>query len=110
MRQTIALPVFRNRISSRFDCAGSILIVEVQGGTITRRQEIRWANAGIPERIDLLLQEGVGILICGGLTEACGRLLHENNIEVIPWIRGEVDEVLSRFTRGILSTPDRFSP
>jgi predicted Fe-Mo cluster-binding NifX family protein len=110
MRQTIAMPVFRNRISSRFDCAESILIVEIHGGTIVRRQEIRWTHAGILERIHILLQEGVGILICGGLTETCGLLLQDDNIEVIPWIRGEIDEVLSRFMQGTLRTTERSSP
>jgi len=104
MIRTIAIPIFGNRVSSRLDCSESFLLFAIEDGKIVQRQEIRWTNANVLQKIHLLLQEGVSILICGGLTETCERLLRENSIEVIPWIRGEIEEVVSRFLEGTLYT------
>jgi predicted Fe-Mo cluster-binding NifX family protein len=104
MTQTVAIPLFGNRVSSRFDCSKSILLVAIDDGTIIRRQEMRWTSASILERIHLLLEESVAVLICGGITDTCAHLLQDNNIEVIPWVRGEVEEVLFRFMQGTLRT------
>jgi predicted Fe-Mo cluster-binding NifX family protein len=104
MTRKIGIPLFGNRVSSRLDCSESILLVAIDDGTIIQRQEMRWTHASILERIHLLLEEGVAILICGGLTETCAHLLRDSNIEVIPWVRGEVEEVLVRFMQGTLRT------
>jgi predicted Fe-Mo cluster-binding NifX family protein len=103
MNRTLAIPIFGNRVSSRLDCSESILLVAVDDGKIVQRYEMRWTKASITERIHLLVDEGVCILICGGLTDACVRLLRERSIEVIPWVRGEVEDVILRFIQGTLS-------
>jgi predicted Fe-Mo cluster-binding NifX family protein len=105
----IAIPVFGSRVSSRLDCAESILLVTLESGTIRERREIHLVETTPMEKIRLLKRERVSVLICGGLTEICESLLHETAITVVPWIRGEVDEVLLQFTRGRLTkdTPAR---
>jgi predicted Fe-Mo cluster-binding NifX family protein len=103
MIRTLAIPIFGNRVSSRLDCSESILFVAVDDGQIVQRHEMRWAKASVPERIHLLIDEGVRILICGGLTDMCAQLLRESSIEVIPWVRGEVEDVILRFVQGTLS-------
>ena len=107
MRQKLAIPVFGNRISSRLDCSESILLVTVDNGTILQRQEMLWTHGSILERIHVLLEEGVAILICGGLTDTCAEILRDSNIHVIPWIRGDVEDVLTRFIHGTLQSHGR---
>jgi predicted Fe-Mo cluster-binding NifX family protein len=102
MIHKIAIPVFGNRVSSRLDCSESILLVSVDDRTILRRQETGWQHLNSLERVQLLLQEGVEVLICGGLTETCARMLQETGIEVTSWVRGEVEEVLFQYLHGIL--------
>lgn len=104
MIHKVAIPVFGNRVSSRLDCSESILLVSIEDGTIVRRQETRWTHVNPLEKIRLLAQEGVGVLICGGLTETCANMLHDTGIEVIPWVRGEVEVVLFQFMKGTLRT------
>ena len=103
MIRTLAIPIFGNRVSSRLDCSENILLVAVDDGKIVQRREMRWTKAGISERIHQLIDEGVCILICGGLTNTCAQLLRESSIEVIPWVRGEVEDVILRFLQGTLS-------
>lgn len=102
MIRKIAIPVFGTRVSSRLDCSESIVLVSIEDGAIVRRQETRWTHVGPLEKIRLLLQEGVEVLICGGLTETCANMLHEAHIKVVPWVRGEVEEVLVQFREGTL--------
>ena len=104
MTRTLAIPVFGTRVSSRLDCSDSVLIVTVDEGIVVRRHEIRWTDACIPERIHRLVLEGVCILICGGLSNTCAHLLRDNNIQVIPWVRGNVEEILLDFLLGTLRT------
>jgi predicted Fe-Mo cluster-binding NifX family protein len=102
MIQKIAIPVFGSRVSSRLDCSECVLLVTIEDGNVVRRQETRWMHVNPLEKIRLLLQEGVDVLICGGLTETCANMLHDTTIEVIPWVRGEVEQILFQFTEGTL--------
>lgn len=104
MTRTLAIPIFGTRVSSRLDCSDSVLIVAVDEGAVVRRHEVRWTDAIVPERVHRLVVEGVSILICGGLSTTCAHLLRVNNIQVIPWIRGNVEEVLLEFLLGALHT------
>ena len=76
--------------------------MSIEGGTIVQRQETRWVHVNPLEKIRLLAQEGVEVLICGGLTETFANMLHDTGIDVVPWVRGEVEEVLLQFMQGTL--------
>jgi predicted Fe-Mo cluster-binding NifX family protein len=104
MLRTLAIPIFGTRVSSRLDCSDSVLIVTVDAGIVVRRHEMRWTDASIPERVHRLVVEDVCILICGGLSNICAHLLKDNNIQVIPWVRGNAEEVLLEFLLGTLHT------
>lgn len=102
MQHKVAIPVFGNRVSSRLDCSESVLFVSIEDGMIVRRQETRWTHVNQLTKIRLLVQEGVEVLICGGLTETCANMLDETAIKVVPWVRGEIEDVLFQFMQGTL--------
>jgi predicted Fe-Mo cluster-binding NifX family protein len=102
MTAKVAIPLFGDRISSRLDCSECILLVDIDRGRIITRQEMRWAHTNFIEKIHLLHEEDVKVLICGGLTEACSNMLRDAGIGVLPWIRGNVEEVLCKFVNGTL--------
>jgi predicted Fe-Mo cluster-binding NifX family protein len=104
MIQKIAVSVFGNRVSSRLDCSESVLLVSIDDKAIVQRQEMRWTHLNALEKIPFLHQEGVTLLICGGLTETCANLFQESGIQVASWVRGEVEEVLLQFLQGRLRT------
>jgi predicted Fe-Mo cluster-binding NifX family protein len=110
MIQKIAVSVFGNRVSSRFDCSENVLLVTLENGAVIQRQEIRWVHVNSLEKVHLLAQEGVSLLICGGLTETYASLLHDVGIHVVSWVRGEVEDVLLQLREGRLHsrtpTPD----
>ena len=99
----IAIPVFENRISPRFDFAPTLLLFNIEGERITEWKEISCEeNDGI-QRISKLKELGVEILICGGLPQYLSGMLNDSGIKVIPWVTGNVSEALSLFLQGRLN-------
>ena len=43
------------------------------------------------------------MLICDGITEFCSNQLANTPIQVIPWVSGEVEEVLANYLAGEFS-------
>jgi predicted Fe-Mo cluster-binding NifX family protein len=98
----VAISVFQNRVSSRLDCAERFLLVNCEGGSVCRREELLLSGCSLMEKVRILMHKKVDVLICGGLTDLCDCMLRNTGIEVIPWVRGDVEETLGRFQQGIL--------
>ncbi len=104
----VAIPVFEGRVSSRLDCAEQFLLVTRENGRVCKREEIHLLECSPMEIVRFLLHEEVNLLICGGLTEMCERLLRDGGIQVIPWVQGDVEEILARFLQGKLPDNNTF--
>ena len=98
----VAIPMFDSRVSPRFDFAAKILIVTIESGKITERQEYALTNIHPIRRSSLLCELGVKVLICGGISSFYRRLIVNSRIRVIHMIQGEIEEVLSHFIDGSL--------
>ncbi|MFQ5707042.1 MAG: NifB/NifX family molybdenum-iron cluster-binding protein [bacterium] len=99
----IAIPIFGTRVSSRFDCADNLLVVTSEKGKVNRVERVSFVQANPLERINMLAQLGTDVVICGGLTETCANKLSDCHIQVIPWVRGEAEEVVQQFLHGKLT-------
>jgi predicted Fe-Mo cluster-binding NifX family protein len=101
----IAIPMFNSRVSPRFDFAPKVLIAKVENGKVVEREHYSLNNLNTIRRGTLLREQGVNVLICGGISNFSIRLLLENGIQVVPMIAGELEEVLNQFIDGHLDTP-----
>jgi predicted Fe-Mo cluster-binding NifX family protein len=101
--KTIAITIFGTRVSTRLDCAESVLLVTVDDSTVKKREQVRLVQTNPLEKINMLMQLGVEVVICGGITEICFNKFNDCGMQVIPWIRGEAEEVLSQFLAGKLA-------
>jgi len=61
------------------------------------------------DRLRLLRQQEVDVIICGGVQEAYEAALAAYGCEVITWVSGEVDDLLELYMRGRL-VPGRQVP
>ncbi len=98
----LAIPVFRTRISPRFDCAQSVLIVTINNGEIAERKEIAVNQQHTLNRIRDLADYGVQVLICGGIDDATAHKCYVSGIELVPWVTGETETILSYYCKGKL--------
>jgi len=96
----VAITVWGNRISPVFDSAQTLLVAEIQGNQVVGRK-IQLFQATMFHRCLRLLEElNVRVLICGALCEGPARLLELHDIEVIPFVSGEVEAILECYVQG----------
>jgi predicted Fe-Mo cluster-binding NifX family protein len=100
----IAIPVFENRISPRFDCAPAFLLYDIAEEKVAERKEIACPGWNDMERVSQLKDLGVNTLICGGLPNHLLVNLMNNGIKVIPWVAGSASVALDLFLRGRLDS------
>ena len=100
----IAIPIFENRISPRFDCAPALVLYDITGQRAVGRKEISCEGWNDMERVSQLKGLGVDTLICGGLpSHLLGNLMNKG-IKVIPWVAGSASVALDLFLRGRLDS------
>lgn len=100
----IAIPMFNSRVSPRFDFAPKVLIAKVENGKVVEREHYSLNSLNTIRRGTLLREQGVTVLICGGISNFSVRLLSDNGIKVIPMVAGELEDVLEQFVDGHLVT------
>jgi len=106
----IALPIWTGRISPVFDTASRILVLEYQGIREVARAEHQMKEILIPLRLRRLTELGVNVLICGAISRPLAIMLANAGITVVPFITGEIEEVLSAYLRGRFPAPRFFMP
>jgi predicted Fe-Mo cluster-binding NifX family protein len=98
----IAIPIFGSRVSSRLDCSETVLLVYLHGNKVRQRKTLSLLQPNPLEKMNTLIRLGVNVVICGGITDVYLSQLKDSQVHVIPWVRGEVDEILSQFLEGKL--------
>ena len=63
----VAIATFGERVSPRFDCAASFLVIIVDQGEISERQQVDASDWATHERINRLVALGVNVVVCGGI-------------------------------------------
>ena len=98
----IAIPIFEDRVSNRLDCSENLLLVSTEENAIKKREMICLLTMNPSVRLNTLIDLGIDVLICNGITEFYSQRLSDSNVQVIPWISGEAEEVLARYLEGKL--------
>ncbi len=98
----IAIPIWNGLVSNVFDFSHSLLLVDIQNGRETNRSEISLAAESVPQRASRLKSLGVDVLICGAISRPLMYMLKGSGIEVLPYVKGRVDELLQAYMTGQL--------
>jgi predicted Fe-Mo cluster-binding NifX family protein len=98
----IAIPVFNDRVSPRFEFAPHFLLFSVEGERVIARETCDSKEADLFQRVKLLQDYNIDVLICGGIHCFSRRLLDGNRVEVLSSVFGTVEEVLARYLQGDL--------
>jgi predicted Fe-Mo cluster-binding NifX family protein len=104
----IAIPLFQNRVSPRFEYAPTLLLASVENNKVVKEKEVSLTDYDLFRRCALIKELGVDTLICGGIDGFTIRLLDWRNVRVISPLSGDAEEVLKRFLQGTLGPP--FTP
>ena len=98
----IAIPLFGNRISPRFDFSPEIWIIEVESGQVVRQERLPVAALELSQRLDQLALKGVSQLICGGIDMFCSSQLTGKGIDILHNVAGEAEIAVHLFLKGRL--------
>lgn len=106
----VALPIWNSRVSPVFDTAERMLIIDFNGDSVAGSEEYQFHDVFPPLRSRELCDIGVDVLICGAISNPLAGMIQDAGIRLLPWISGEVDEVIDAFRRGELSDSRYFMP
>jgi predicted Fe-Mo cluster-binding NifX family protein len=106
----VALPVWQGQVSSVFDFAHKLLVIELKNGGETDSQEIVLVEQSGPERAATLKQLGVGVLICGAISRPLAEMINGSGIQVLPFVKGSVEQIMNAYKTGQLSQPQYTMP
>lgn len=106
----IAIPVSGNRISTVFEAADELLLIETGAEKAQQRSRIAWVGENAIGRTVRIREMGVQVLICGAMSGAVEYMLEAAGVRVISFVRGTVDEILGAFRSGKLGEKRFFLP
>ena len=106
----IAIPVWQGHVSSVFDFAHKLLLVELENGTEKSREEVPLIERSEPERAARLRQLGVDLLICGAISRLLAYILSSSKIDVLPFVTGSIEQILDAYKAGQLYQPQYALP
>jgi predicted Fe-Mo cluster-binding NifX family protein len=96
----LAITVWGNRISPVFDSAQTLLVVEIRDDQIIDRIIQPFQATMLDSCLRLLGELNIRVLICGALCEGPVKLLESHDIEVVPFVAGDVEKVLECYLQG----------
>ena len=107
---TIAIPIFRGRVSPVFDACIQVLFIELDQNREVGRSQICVEGLSLYERSAVLHRLQVSTVICGGITDVFYKMLVNKKIRLIEGISGEIEKVINAFFCGQLDNPFFFMP
>jgi predicted Fe-Mo cluster-binding NifX family protein len=97
-----AFAYWDNRIAPVFDTAGQIHVVEAESGRIvSERQETLPENLPVQKALRMV-ELGIGALVCGAISRPIHELVAAYGIQVIPFVAGDLREIIRAWQRGSL--------
>lgn len=99
----VALSTWKNCISTVFDAADQLLILEPEGANGYKRTSFKLPAVNLKERVKKMKEHQIDVLICGAISMPLENLLIASGIEVYSFVRGPVEEVIAAYQNGNLN-------
>jgi len=98
-----AIPVFRGRVSPVLDTCTRIRLLDPSRKREIHCTTIPLKGTSIFERAEEIKKLGVGVIICGAVSDTFYNLLKERYIDMVCGITGDIDEVVFAYRDGMLA-------
>ena len=102
----VAVPEWEGRVSPVFDTARHILCFEVGGDAIHAAGEAEALSDQPLGAIPTLQGLGVNVLLCGAISRPLAAMIAAAGIRVLPFLAGDVQEIVNAFAEGRLDGAD----
>ncbi len=98
----IAIPRFGESVAPCFEQASTITIFTIHRKRIVSQEDFTFNSREGLDRVRLLRDQEVDVLICGGMQEVFETLLAARGIQVYSWVSGDVDALVQQYLAGTL--------
>jgi predicted Fe-Mo cluster-binding NifX family protein len=98
----IALSIWKDCISTVFDAADQLLVLEPEGANGYKRTTLKLTAGDLKGRADEMKEHQVDVLICGAISRPLENLLTASGIEVFSFVRGPIEDVIGAYQSGNL--------
>ena len=92
----IAVSTWNGRISPVFDVSRHMVVVEIDQGIIQRKSE-ESLDEDLGRKVEKISGNGIQLLICGAISQILADVLALRGVQIIPFITGNVDEVIQAY-------------
>jgi predicted Fe-Mo cluster-binding NifX family protein len=99
----VIIPSWQGRVSPVLDVAGRFLLVTVEQGQETTRDEVSLGATELLARARQISTLGAEAVICGAISRPLELALRSAGVQVVADVCGQVDDVLSAFADGRLN-------
>lgn len=106
----LAIPVHESYVAAVADFAGAFLLIDIKGASVTGRETVMCNVNLVPAKVAILDENRVDMLICGAVSRVFAAMVIHSGIELVPFISGSVEDVLSAYLQGSLNDPRYFMP
>jgi predicted Fe-Mo cluster-binding NifX family protein len=106
----LAIPEFKGRVSPVFDCCRRLLVIDTLKKGPDRIASVDWSELECVKRPARLREMGIKILLCGGISTRLAREIEAGGVYIVPWISGEVGEIIDAYFNGRLPDPQLTMP
>ena len=100
----VAIPRFGETVAPCFEYSATIAIFTLKKKKIVEQVDFTLQSQHAFDRLRLLKDQKVDVLICGGIQDRFEELVQASGIQTISWISGTVDNLLKQFMAGRLSS------
>jgi predicted Fe-Mo cluster-binding NifX family protein len=100
----VAMPRFGENIAPCFGYSATIAIFTISRQRVIDQTDFTLQSREALDRVRLLADQGVDVLICGGVQAAVERLIQAREIRVYSWVAGRVEDLLNQFLENRLSS------
>jgi len=100
----VAIPHHDGEVTPCFEYTAGITIYSIRKNRVIARTDFTLQSDRELDRVRLLRDQEVSVLICSGIQAAHERLLLASDIQVISWVSGKVQEVLRLFLQKSLTS------
>ena len=97
------MPRFGENIAPCFGSSATIAIFTIFRQRVVDQIDFTLQSREALDRVRLLGDQQVDVLICGGVQEAVERIIRARDIRVYSWVSGRVEDLLNQFLENRLS-------
>ncbi|WP_300461555.1 NifB/NifX family molybdenum-iron cluster-binding protein [Desulfobacula sp.] len=106
----VAVTIWDEKISPVFDSAHTLLIVDIKNEQIKNISYHSFEPKFEARLTEELGHLGVEVLICGAISETHSTLIEASSIQLIPFIGGNVTQIIETYAKGNPLAPTFLMP